>query len=97
MSKKELGPADYLFNTDADERSAKEMKEALRKLIALRELIEDNVEPAMKRYVPGGVDAGQAFPFDWIAQINDGFMGIFNSVAKANGMVLVRGTPPKTI
>lgn len=77
-----------LFDTDAEKVASGFLKEAKMKIADLRNWL-NMMEEEMDRHQKG------AFPIDWCSHMMDEALGIYNSVARCNGAVLVRGTDSK--
>lgn len=74
-----------LFDTDAEKVASGFLKEAKTKIENLRNWL-NLMEEEIDRHQEG------AFPIDWCSEMMNEALGIYNSVARCNGAVLVRGT-----
>lgn len=74
-----------LFDTNAEKVASGFLREAKTKITNLQNWLK-MMEEEIDRHQEG------AFPIDWCSHMMDEALGIYNSVARCNGAVLVRGT-----
>lgn len=81
-----MSDMDYLFATDAEEKSRELLAAARQSAVDLREWI-DHVIEALDDHKGGAFDRG------WIDALQKRVVSVAADVDRANGAVLVRGTP----